>query len=126
MSHFSRIKTRIVEIDLLLQALRDLGLQFEEGAQKVRGFGGQTQPVDVRVKLPLSYDIGFKKNGDSFEIVADWYGVRGLKQQDFVQRLTQRYAYHAARAKLEAQGFNLVEEETQESGQIRLVLRRMA
>jgi hypothetical protein len=46
---------------------------------------------------------------------------RGLLQQ-----LTQRYAYQAACAKLEAQGFALASEEVKESGEIHLVLRRMA
>ncbi len=38
----------------------------------------------------------------------------------------QRYAYHASRAKLEQQGFNMVEEKVEDTGQIRIVLRRMA
>jgi hypothetical protein len=37
----------------------------------------------------------------------------------------QRYAYHAARAKLEDQGFALVREEVQQGERIHLVLRRM-
>ena len=37
----------------------------------------------------------------------------------------QRYAYYAARDQLEKQGFNLVSEETQADGQLRLVLRRV-
>ncbi|HZW04363.1 MAG TPA: DUF1257 domain-containing protein [Anaerolineaceae bacterium] len=51
--------------------------------------------------------------------------MRGIKQRDFEQKLAQRYAYHAARSKMEQQGFDLVEE-AQEGGAIRLVLRRTA
>jgi hypothetical protein len=39
--------------------------------------------------------------------------------------LTQRYAYHVARAKLAEQGFDLVSEKAQEGEQIHLVLRRL-
>ncbi len=126
MSHFSTIKTQITDKDFLLMAIKDLGFNYEEVEQDVKAFGGQKTPVDIRVKLPLSFDIGLRKRGNNYEIVADWFGVRGISQKDFTQRLTQRYAYHAARAKLEQQGFDMVEEKVEETGQIRIVLRRMA
>jgi hypothetical protein len=126
MSHFSRIRTKFTEKKFLEMAIKDLGFAYEEGEQEVKAFGGQKTPVDIRIKLPLSYDIGLHKQGDNYSIVADWFGVRGINQKDFTEKLTQRYAYHAARAKLEEQGFNMVEEKVEETGQIRIVLRRMA
>jgi hypothetical protein len=126
MSHFSRIKTQMVDPKFVIMALKDLGFRYEEGQQEVRGFSGQKSQVDIRVSLPLSYDIGLRKGSSGYEIVADWFGVRGINQQDFTQKLNQRYAYHATRAKLEEQGFQMVEEKQEETGQIRLVLRRMA
>ena len=51
--------------------------------------------------------------------------VLGTSQEKFLQQVTQRYAYCAARAKLEEQGFALASEQVQEDGQIHLVLRRM-
>ncbi len=125
MSHFSRIKTRLVERQHLLAALRDLGHTPEEGAVKARGFGWEKAKVEIKVPTKSGYDIGFRRTDQGYEMVADWWGVRGVKQKDFLQQLQQRYAYHAARAKLEEQGFSLVSEE-QEGGRIRLVLRRMA
>ncbi len=125
MSHFSRLKTQIVEKEYLILALKDLGYQVEEGPLDLRGFGAQSTKVDLRVPLRLSGDIGFRKSGEHFEIIADWWGVRGIKQKEFADAVAQRYAYHATRAKLEQQGFTLVEEETGEKGQIRMVLRRM-
>ncbi len=126
MSHFSRIQTQFIEKEYIKQAIKDLGFTYEEGEQVVSGFGGQKTPVDIRIKLPLSYDIGLRKKGSSYEIVADWFGVRGINREDFTHRLSQRYAYHAAREKLEQQGFSMVEEKVEETGQIRIVLRRMA
>ncbi len=125
MSHFSRIQTQIVEKRFLLQAISDLGFVHEEGRMHIGGFRGQTVEVDILIRLPRSYDIGLRHNGTAYEIVADWAGVKGLDQKDFVQRLTQRYAYHAAKEKLEEQGFSLVEETVENTGRIRLVLRRM-
>ena len=126
MSHFSRINTKMEDKKYVLMALKDMGFTFEEGEQQVNGFGGQKTAVDIRIPLKLSYDIGLRKRGSSFEIVADWFGVRGVNQKDFTDRLMQRYAYHATRDKLEQQGFNMVEEQQEETGQIRIVLRRTA
>jgi hypothetical protein len=126
MSHFSRIQTQLKEEGFTLKAIADLGFPYELGEQQVIGFGGQKSPVDIRIKIKNSYDIGLRKKGEVYEIVADWFGVRGINREDFTHRLMQRYAYHATRAKLEQQGFDMVEEKVEETGQIRIVLRRMA
>jgi hypothetical protein len=112
--------------DIVLNALKDMGFTYQEGDQQVIGFGGQKTPVEIRIPLKLSYDIGLRKKGNSYEIVADWFGVRGVTQKEFTNKLLQRYAYHATRTKLEEQGFSMVEEKVEETGQIRIVLRRMA
>jgi hypothetical protein len=117
----------MVQREHLVAALRDLGHRPEVGALEARGFGGSRTPVEVKVATgSAGYDIGFRPTPDGYEVVADWWGVRGLKQQEFVRQLSQRYAYHATRSKLQEQGFNLVAEEKQADGRIHLVLRRMA
>ena len=45
-------------------------------------------------------------------------------QNALTARLAQRYGYHAVKAKLDQQGFSLVEEEVQQDKTIHLVLRR--
>ncbi len=125
MSHFSRIETQMTDKDIVLKALKDLGFTYQEGDQQVQGFGGQKTAVEIRIPLKMSYDIGLRKKGKAYEIVGDWFGVRGINQKSFTDQLMQRYAYHATRAKLEAQGFDMVEEKVEETGQIRIVLRRM-
>lgn len=125
MSHFTRIKTQMVQQEYLTRALSDLGYQWEQGDLTIKGFAGARTHVAIKVSLPgSSHQIGFKKSGDSFEIVADWWGIRGTSRAKFHQKVSQRYAYHAARTKLEAQGFILVSEETQAEGRYHLVLRR--
>ena len=126
MSHISHVKTQMVEKEFLIQALKDLGYAYEEGDLEIKGTGGKKAHVAIKINLRLSLDIGFQKNGDAYEIVADWYGVRGLKKKEFTEKVAQRYAYAATRAKLEEQGFSLVSEEVGEKGKIHLVLRRAA
>jgi hypothetical protein len=126
MSHFTRIKTQLIERDYLTRALADLGYSWEEGTVEVRGYAGNRAQVDLRVPTRTpGYDIGFQKCGDAYELVADWWGIKDVVREPFLRKLTQRYAYHAARAQLEQQGFALVSEEQSEVGQIHLLLRRM-
>ena len=125
MSHFTTVATQMVESEFLLAALRDLGYTPEHTGA-VRGFAGSSEAGEFKVATgSKGYDIGFRKSGDRYEMVADWWGIRDVNQEEFVRRLTQRYAYHAARAKLEEQGFDLVQEQQQQGGGIHLVLRRV-
>lgn len=127
MSHFSRIKTKLVEREYLLKALADLGHACQEGKQEIRGYSGNRTPVDIKIATKSAgFDIGFQKTGDAFELVADWWGIKDINQQQFVQQLNQRYAYHATTAKLEEQGFSVTSEEKDNDGRIHLMLRRMA
>ncbi len=101
MSHFTTVRTQMVEADYLLAALKDLGYTPEQ-AGPIRGFAGSSTAGEFKITTgSRGYDIGFRNSGDRYEIVADWWGIRDVNQDDFVRRLTQRYAYHAARAKLD-------------------------
>jgi len=115
----------MVERIFLIRALDDLGIKYEEGDVKIRGYGGRKSNVEIRIPTNSSgYDIGFQKGASGYECIADWFGVRGFEKNSFVQKVSQRYAYHVVRVKLEAQGFALAEEQTEKDGRIHLVLRR--
>ena len=126
MSHFTQIKTRIVEKEALLRALRDLGYSPEDGNVEVRGYHGHRTPVEIKITTKSrDYDIGFRKVNGFYECVADWFGLPDIDRREFLDQLSQRYAYHATKIKLEEQGFVLASEEVQTDGRIHLVLRRM-
>jgi hypothetical protein len=126
-SHFTAVRTQIVEHDFLTRALTDLNLKFEVGKTEIRGFAGRTTSVDVRIFTDNpSYDIGLRRSAAGFELVADWWGIRGMHQKEFLAKLTQRYAYHATCEKLKSQGFELVRDEVNNEGRIHLLLRRMS
>jgi hypothetical protein len=116
----------MIELEYIKRALTDLGYLFEEGNVSIRGFLGQQTSAELRIPGRLwSYDIGFRKQASGYVVVADWWGVRGINKKTFLKQVTQRYSYHAARDKLEQQGFSVVSEEVVK-GKIHLRLRRMA
>jgi hypothetical protein len=134
MSQIVRIrvtKTNIFEKEYLLRALEDLNYSYREGKFEIRA-GGQRVPVEIKAApksllrkgwglIGLSQEIGFRRADLTYAIV----GVSDFGREQFLQKLTQRYVYHTARAKIEEQGFDLVGEEVQEGERIHLVLRRM-
>ncbi len=126
MSHFTTLKTRIVSREHLTQALKDLEIQYEEGTVEIRGYEGIRCPVEIRI--PTSnpdYQIGFRKQGETYELVGDWYGIKEINQSEFLGRITQRYAYRVAMEQLAQQDFTVVEEELQADHTIRITVRRM-
>ncbi len=125
MSHISKLKTEWVDAEILVRALQDLGYSVEQGDLSITSLRGEKTDVEIKVRPPLSAEIGFRRHKGKFEMVADWFGVLGVKRQNLLRQINQRYAYHAARQKLEEQGFYLVEEKD-EAGKIHLLLRRMA
>lgn len=124
MSHISKLKTEWVDAEILMLALSDLGYHVEKGDLTIASLRGEETRVELKIRPPLSGEIGFRQNKGKFEIVADWFGVLGVKRNTLVRQINQRYAYHAARRKLEEEGFYLVEEKD-EAGKIHLLLRRM-
>jgi hypothetical protein len=124
MSHFTRVKTKIVELLYLKRALQDLNLQFEEGKVKIRGYLGKKTAVDLRIRTPEGYDVGFVKVGDTYEVVADWDMVKTYSQEAFVKEVSRRYAYHVVKDQLQVQEFKVVEEKRQGEA-VSLTLRRM-
>ena len=121
MSHFTRIKTQLTNLDTVERALEDLGYRVEH-AGSARGFAGQRAKADLVVQAG-QYDIGFTQRDGQIEMVADLWGLE-LDRDAFLKQLTQRYAYHTVKAQAAQQGWQNVEEEVQSDGSIRLVMQR--
>lgn len=125
MSQFLRLQTTMVEKRFLKEALEEMGYKPEEGSLNVGGYEGATERAEILIRTHAAgYDIGFRQQDGVYECVADWWGVRGVVRDTFVQQVTQLYAYKAAKTKLLDQGFSIVDEEKLEDGRIHLVLRR--
>jgi Protein of unknown function (DUF1257) len=127
MSHFSQIKTKLRNLSALQSALDDVGTQWKAGPQPVRGYQGTTETAEVVVEQSNGYDIGFKHNAETgeYELVADLqYWQQPLTVEGFLNRITQRYAYHTVLTETTRQGFQVAEQGTHADGSIRLVLQR--
>jgi hypothetical protein len=125
MSHFSQIKTQIRDLSSLQAALDDLGIAWKSGPQPVRGYRGQTSTAEVVIEQDNGYDIGFSRNQEQYELIADLqYWQQSLSVEGFLRKVTQRYAFHTVMKETARQGFQLTEQQQNQDGSIRLVVQR--
>lgn len=123
MSHFTKVKTKLVDAETVKKALAELGYKVLDG-KSVAGWSGKKVNSEFKIKPSKShYEIGFVKNSGSYEMVADW-SMMGLNQEAFVSKLSQSYGRVATIEKLTAQGYQLIEEKVEKTGEIRLMMRR--
>jgi len=125
MSHFTTIKTKIIDKEYLKKALDDLGYAYEEGKLKCRGFAGQQTDVEIRIKPKEGFDFGFKKEGNVYVLVGDWWGIKDIDKDEFIDKLTQRYAYCVVKNQLTSKDFTFIEEKVDEKGTIEIKVRRV-
>lgn len=128
MSHFTTVKTKIRDLVCLKQALEDLGLAYSEAEEgvKVKGYLGQETTADLVIHASKTYDVGVRATVDGFELISDWWGVEttlGLTEQEFVNKVSQRYAYHKVVKEVKVRGFSIEADEEQEDT-IQLTVRK--
>ncbi|MBM4387782.1 MAG: DUF1257 domain-containing protein [Deltaproteobacteria bacterium] len=131
MSHFTTVQTEIHDVVCLKQALHDLGYKFTEANVNeevhVRGYMGQKTKADMVIHVSKSYDVGVKVTKKGVKFIADWWGVettRGLTEKEFVNQVTQRYAYHKVKQALQKKNYTLAEEEVTEDQAIHIKIKR--
>jgi len=95
MSHFSTIKTQLKDKELLLSSLKDIGVEVNvaETTQPVRGYKGETVQAEIAIAQENGQDIGFRFNGEAYEMVADLqFWGQTVPVETFLEKLTQRYS----------------------------------
>ena len=93
MSHFSTLRTKITDVEILKSSLRDLGITARNSAD-VRGYNGQRVRADLVAVLEGEYDLGWSRNTDgSFDLIADLWGVaKKHNQTELINSINQKYA----------------------------------
>ena len=131
MSHFTKCELKMTNLQALVAALEDLELSYSQAEQgqsvTVRGWRGQE--LDAAISIDMGkYDIGVVANADgTYDLTADWWGVettKGVSEEEFKNRLSQRYQYHNVKQACEAKGYSVEEELNEEDGSIQLVVRK--
>jgi hypothetical protein len=122
MSHFTTIKIEIKNGEILHQVLQDLGYQVELNTN-VRGYTRKATNAEYVIRQSNGYDLGFRRQGENYELVADFWGAK-INQQEFINRISQKYAHRTLMESIQSEGFNVEEEEVLEDGTVRVVVGR--
>ncbi|MDD1421006.1 DUF1257 domain-containing protein [Dolichospermum sp. ST_sed1] len=122
MSHFTTIKVQIKQGEVLLQVLKELGYQVEQNTH-IRGYMGDKTNAEYVIKQSNGYDLGFRKNEESYELVADFWGAK-INQQEFINKISQKYAHKTLMETIQTEGFNVEEEEVLADGTVRVLVGR--
>lgn len=125
MSHFTKIRTRLYNLEILKKSLSDLNLNWTTESTKIRGYQSITHEAELVIKQDNKYDIGFKWNGKEYELVSDlMFWSQESSVEKFLNDINQRYAYNTVLDVCEKEGFNFTRSEAKEDGSIKLTLRR--
>jgi hypothetical protein len=105
MSHFTTLKTQFVRADCLKQALDVVAAQFGLGPVRenapIRGWSGNTVHGDLVLSTRnAGYDVGFVKEGETYSLKGDQFGLHDFQLPQLQAALAQRYGYHAVKEQL--------------------------
>ena len=132
MSHFTKVKTKINNLNLLKQVLEDINIQFIESTAEqqisINCFNNEKIDVQMELKTGGKYSVGVVEAEDgTYEFVADWWGVEmytELNEQQYTNKIIQKYAYNSVMDKVRAKGYDFVQEEVDDKNNIHVVLRK--
>ncbi|PZO49044.1 MAG: hypothetical protein DCF15_17285 [Phormidesmis priestleyi] len=115
MSHFSTLRTKISDAEILKSSLSDLGVTVKTEAN-IRGYNGQNVRADIVAVLEGDYDLGWSRNADgSFDLIADLWGVaKKHNQTELINSINQKYAVNKTLAEVKRPGL--------QNANVRLVL----
>lgn len=105
MSHFSTLRTKISNAEILVNSLRDLGVNVQTNAD-VRGYNGQRLRADIVATLEGEYDLGWSENSDgTFDLIADLWGVaKKHNQTELINSINQKYAVNKTLTEVKQRG----------------------
>jgi hypothetical protein len=127
MSHFTKIKTKLYNLETLKKSLSDLNIKWTDKTSEIRGYQNTKHKAELVILQENKHDIGFKWNGVEYELVTDlMFWSQDSSVNKFLNRVNQRYAYNSIIGVSEKEGFSFTETETAQDGSIRLVLRRFS
>merc|ERR1712238_285445 len=131
-SHFSSIETQLFNKSTLLKALNDLGIktkssQYEGEQIEARGYKGESIMADIVIPQQNNYDVAFRNNGESYELVTDLqFWQQNMPVDAFMEKVNQRYAINNLIDTSSEDGFNVDNVVTAVDGTVTMELSRYA
>ena len=111
------------DLDCIKQTLRDLNLQFKRVTID-QDNSVESSKIALVIKTGQQYNLNLVINEDgTYNLVGQLVGLN-LTQEQFLKKLTQRYAYNKVVKEVEKKGFKIAKEIINADRSIKLVVRR--
>nr|YP_063532.1 Ycf35 [Gracilaria tenuistipitata var. liui]AAT79607.1 conserved hypothetical plastid protein [Gracilaria tenuistipitata var. liui] len=127
MSHFSRIKTSITNLEILQKTLQDLNFECSIEKSQLKDGNGNLEYVDIIAKNNNKNIIGFLWNKTEYTFVSDfglWQDYKNIHPENIVEKILQQYAINSIIKTSNSEGFKTIEKQKLANGSIKLVLQR--
>jgi hypothetical protein len=127
MSHITRVKTKLRDGEILRKVLEKVGYNVQEGST-IYGASRRTRPqADEMTATKGTFKIGFRRSTDDgcYEIQADWETHRRPRKW-IIDEIFQWYSYEKIIKEARRKGYAVIQNRTMQTGQIELVLRKVA
>nr|BDA97108.1 photosystem I assembly protein Ycf35 [Cryptomonas borealis] len=125
MSHFSKIKTSLKNLEILKKSLHDLGITYNDKTKTINRCKTQNESINLVIQQNNNYDVGFIWSGIEYQLITDLqFWQQPWPVDVFLDKLTQKYAYNSILRAIENKGFQPIKETTQKNGCIQLTVQR--
>nr|YP_009244549.1 hypothetical protein Gchil_141 [Agarophyton chilense]AMK96791.1 hypothetical protein Gchil_141 [Agarophyton chilense]ASP44686.1 hypothetical protein [Agarophyton chilense]UAD84279.1 hypothetical protein [Agarophyton chilense] len=127
MSHFSRIKTSITNVEVLQKTLQDLKFECSIGKSQLKDSNGNLEYVDIVAKKNNKNIIGFLWNRTEYIFISDfglWQDYQNMYPENIIEKILQQYAINSIIRSSNTEGFKTIEKQKLTNGSIKLVLQR--
>nr|UAD84076.1 hypothetical protein [Gracilaria changii] len=127
MSHFSRIKTSITNLNILKQSLKDLNFEFHIGKSHLQDSSGNLQYVDIIIKKNNAKIMGFLWNEKEYIFITDfdlWQYHNDICSENIIEKILQQYAINSVIEVSHIEGFKTVEKEKLKDGSVKLIVQK--
>ena len=126
MSSHCTIAPFFYDIGMFMEALKDLKIASRKIAE-LKTSDGKTHKVEAVFEDGVGRLAGLAKTEKGYQLVTDSQDLtaeEAKKQNESIQQVVQRYAYRKVVKQLQAEGYQVAEEQKQADNSIRLVCRK--
>lgn len=108
MSHFSTLKTKLTNAEVLTKSLSDLGYTVHQGAN-VAGYHGAEAKADISVTLgdgKVGLGWIWSNQNECYEAIGDFWAIdkEGVNLAQIINTLNQKYAVNQTLASVKQPG----------------------
>ena len=124
MSHFTTLKTKLTDKDVLVKALNTLSYATQENVLLDNPVNHQHE--QVRVEVGITRYVGFKLGDDgTLHLVAELDAWKEpITVERFIEKVTQEYARETVLETVQEQGYTVVSEHKSVENTIEIVAER--